>query len=99
MTNVKEIIEQNIDGNTLMIFSKSYCPYCKRAKAAADKLGQAYRAIELDEVDDGAEIQDELEKKTGQRSVPNIFIKGTHVGGCDDFLSKIDNGTVQKLLA
>jgi glutaredoxin 3 len=99
MANVKEIIEQNINDNVLMIFSKSYCPYCKRAKAAAEKLGQAYHAIELDVEDNGAEIQDELEVKTHQRSVPNIFIKGTHVGGCDDFLAKIDNGTVQKLLA
>jgi glutaredoxin len=99
MTNVRELIDQNINDNVLMIFSKSYCPYCKNAKDAAEKLGQAYHAIELDLVDNGDEIQDELEVKTQQRSVPNIFVKGTHVGGCDDFLTKVENGTVQKLLA
>ena len=46
---------------------------------------------ELDQIDDGAEIQAYLGEKTGQRTVPNIFIEQKHIGGNSD-LQKIKNG-------
>lgn len=55
--------------------------------------------IELDEVEDGDAIQDYLAQKTGQRTVPNIFIKQQHIGGCDDLLRIKASGQLQKLLA
>jgi glutaredoxin 3 len=47
---------------------------------------------------DGAEIQAYLLQKTSQRTVPNIFVAQTHIGGSDDLAKANDNGTLQQLL-
>ncbi|KAF2716640.1 putative P450 monooxygenase [Polychaeton citri CBS 116435] len=77
-----------IDDNSVAVFSKSYCPYCKATKSLLSELGAKYYAIELDQVDDGAAIQDALEDITSQRSVPNIFIAQKHIGGNSDLQAK-----------
>ena len=61
-----------------MIFSKSYCPFCNEAKSVFKELNAEYKSIELDNIEDGDKIQKELFELTGQRTVPNIFINGTH---------------------
>ncbi|RFU25295.1 hypothetical protein B7463_g11034, partial [Scytalidium lignicola] len=77
-----------IDENAVAVFSKSWCPYCKATKALLNDLGAKYYTIELDQVDDGAEIQDALTEISGQRSVPNIYIKKQHIGGNSDLQAK-----------
>ncbi|KAL9618030.1 MAG: hypothetical protein Q9160_007219 [Pyrenula sp. 1 TL-2023] len=77
-----------IDENAVVVFSKSYCPYCKASKALLSEKGAKYYLMELDQVDDGAAIQDALEEITSQRSVPNIFINQKHIGGNSDLQSK-----------
>ncbi len=57
-----------------------------------------FEALELDLASDGPKIQEKLLELTGQRSVPNIFIGGTHVGGCDDMKAKVSSGVVKQLL-
>ena len=47
---------------------------------------------------EGDSIQAELLTMTGQRTVPNIFIKGKHLGGCDSTLAAIASGELQKML-
>jgi glutaredoxin 3 len=49
-------------------------------------------------VDDGAAIQNYLAEKTGQRTVPNIFIEQRHVGGNSDIQAKKSSGELKKLL-
>lgn len=56
------------------------------------------KVIELDEVDNGAAIQDALKTLTGQRTVPNVFIKGEHLGGNDVTQAAAKSGKLQKLL-
>ncbi|ORX88045.1 glutaredoxin [Basidiobolus meristosporus CBS 931.73] len=82
-----------------MVFSKSYCPYCKRAKDLLSKVFPNYTAIELDQLPDGSEIQAALLELSGQRTVPNIYIKGKHLGGCDDLLKAHSSGKLEQLLA
>lgn len=77
-----------IDDNAVAVFSKSYCPYCKAAKSLLTENGAKFYTIELDQVDDGADIQDALEEITSQRSVPNIFIAQKHIGGNSDLQAK-----------
>ncbi|CAL1694199.1 unnamed protein product [Somion occarium] len=81
----KDLVENTIASNKIAIFSKSYCPYCKRAKAllTSEFPEETTEILELDERGDGSEIQDYLLQKTGQRTVPNIFINQKHIGGCD----------------
>ncbi|OCK82246.1 glutaredoxin domain-containing protein [Lepidopterella palustris CBS 459.81] len=77
-----------IDDNAVAVFSKSYCPYCNATKSLLSEMGAKFYAIELDQVDDGAAIQDALEQMTSQRSVPNIFIAQKHIGGNSDLQAK-----------
>jgi glutaredoxin 3 len=67
----------------VLVFSKTHCPYCARVKGTLDVLDAEYETVELDTRDDGADIQALLLDITGQRTVPNVFINGKHIGGCD----------------
>jgi len=84
MSSAKTKAQQIIDDNAIAVFSKSYCPYCAATKTLLSELGAKYYSIELDQVDDGAAIQDALQEMTKQRSVPNIFIGKKHIGGNSD---------------
>jgi len=88
MSAAKTKAQSIIDDNAVAVFSKSYCPYCKASKALLSELGAKYYTIELDQVDDGAAIQDALEEISGQRSVPNIYIAQKHIGGNSDLQGK-----------
>ncbi|CAG8984122.1 hypothetical protein HYALB_00006223 [Hymenoscyphus albidus] len=83
-TKAQKIIEEN----GVAVFSKSFCPYCKATKSLLDSLGAKYYAIELDQVDDGSDIQAALKEINGQSSVPNIYIKQQHIGGNSDLQAK-----------
>ncbi|KAK5016070.1 putative glutaredoxin Grx1 [Cryomyces antarcticus] len=88
MSAAKTKAQSIIDENPVAVFSKSYCPYCKATKSLLSEMGAKFYAIELDQVDDGAAIQDALEEMTKQRSVPNIFIAKQHIGGNSDLQAK-----------
>ncbi|KAL2135328.1 hypothetical protein VTI74DRAFT_8981 [Chaetomium olivicolor] len=84
--------QQLIDDNAVMVFSKSYCPYCHNTKRILDGLNAKYKAIELNQESDGDEIQNALAMMTGQRTVPNIFIGRVHIGGNSDLEAVVKNG-------
>uniref|UniRef100_A0A8I3NDK7 thioredoxin-disulfide reductase (NADPH) n=1 Tax=Canis lupus familiaris TaxID=9615 RepID=A0A8I3NDK7_CANLF len=87
-----------IEGNRVMIFSKSYCPHSTRVKELFSSLGVACNILELDQVDDGANVQEVLSEITNQRTVPNIFVNKVHMGGCDRTFQAHQSGLLQKLL-
>ncbi|KAI3895000.1 hypothetical protein MKX03_021912 [Papaver bracteatum] len=91
-------IDKTISSHNIVIFSKSYCPYCKRAKAVFKELNQTPHVIELDERDDGYDIQGALGEKLGRRTVPQVFVNGKHIGGSDDTLDAYESGELAKLL-
>ncbi|WFD21332.1 hypothetical protein MCAP1_003593 [Malassezia caprae] len=97
----KQIAEKLISEHVVAVFSKSYCPYCSRAKQVVSSLNLSpsqVGTVELDEMSEGADIQAYLQQKTGQRTVPNIFVHGQHLGGCDDLLRAQQSGELEKLL-
>ncbi len=64
------------------IFTTQVCPYCVRAKRLFDKKGVSYREID---VSTDAELRESMTARAGgRRTVPQIFIDGEHIGGCDD---------------
>ncbi|GFP96905.1 glutaredoxin-c4 [Phtheirospermum japonicum] len=91
-------VKKTIASHSIVIFSKSYCPYCRRAKAVFQELKQDPYVVELDERDDGARIQDALSEKVGRRTVPQVFINGKHLGGSDDTVEAYESGELAKLL-
>ncbi|KAJ1566838.1 thioredoxin reductase, partial [Cladochytrium tenue] len=94
----KDVAESAVAAGGVVIFSKSYCPYCRKAKGLFDSLGVPFAALELDVRPDGGAIQNYLQTKTGQRTVPNIFVNGQHVGGCDSVHDLHARGELKKLL-
>ncbi|PHT35130.1 Glutaredoxin-C4 [Capsicum baccatum] len=91
-------VKKTISSHKIVIFSKSYCPYCKKAKAVFKELKQKPYVVELDERDDGWNIQDAISEIVGRRTVPQVFINGKHIGGSDDTIEAYENGELAKLL-
>ncbi|GMI68388.1 glutaredoxin C2 [Hibiscus trionum] len=94
LPKAKEIVSTN----PVVVFSKTYCPFCVDVKQLFNQVGASYKAIELDNESDGVEIQAALAELTGQRTVPNVFIGGKHIGGCDTTLAMHANGKLIPLL-
>nr|XP_019802873.2 thioredoxin reductase 3 isoform X4 [Tursiops truncatus] len=67
-------------------------------KELFSSLGVDCNILELDQVDDGASVQEVLSEITNQRTVPNIFVNKVHVGGCDRTFQAHQSGLLQKLL-
>ncbi|KAH0713804.1 hypothetical protein KY289_009763 [Solanum tuberosum] len=91
-------VKKTISSHSIVIFSKSYCPYCRKAKAVFKELNQKPHVVELDERDDGWSIQDAISEIVGRRTVPQVFINGKHIGGSDDTIEAYENGDLAKLL-
>lgn len=98
MPQVKPLVHRLIAQNAVMVFSKSHCSFSQQAKSALTKKKIVFEAIELDNVKNGRAMQDYLQELTNQRTVPNVFANGYHIGGCDDTLSKLASGELEKLL-
>ncbi|HEV8389635.1 MAG TPA: glutaredoxin 3, partial [Dongiaceae bacterium] len=72
------------------------CPYCWRAKKLLEERGAAFQ--EVDVMCDGS-LRNEMRQRAGGRSsVPQIFINGQHVGGCDDLYALDRAGKLKPLL-
>lgn len=93
-----DLVDGMIKENNVMIFSKSYCPFCNKVKALFDGLNVKYTAHELDLVENGDAIQEILLAKTGQKTVPNTFINGLHLGGASDAEAAFKDGRLQQML-
>lgn len=96
---VKQKVDQWIKEDKVFVASKSYCPYCKATKELLKKLNVEAHIVDLDQMgQEGEEIQQYLAEITGQRTVPNVFIKSKHIGGNSDLQALNEKGELQKLL-
>jgi glutaredoxin 3 len=79
----------------VVMYSTGWCPYCSRARKLLEKKG-----VELEEIDVDArpEARTEMTARSGRRTVPQIFIGATHVGGCDDLHELEARGRLDTLL-
>jgi glutaredoxin 3 len=79
------------------IYTKTFCPYCWRAKLLLESKGVEYKEIA---VDFGGELrQAMIQRASGRTTVPQIFIGELHVGGCDDLVALERAGKLDQLLA
>ena len=81
----------------ILMYSTAVCPYCIRAEQLLKNKGVA--EIEKVRIDLDPARQQEMIEKTGRRTVPQIFIGETHVGGCDDLYALDRAGKLDPLLA
>ena len=77
------------------IYTSPYCGYCHRAKALLTRKGAAF--TEIDIMDDDHK-RAEMMSRSGRRTVPQIFIDGKHIGGCDDLYDLDAAGGLDPLL-
>ena len=80
----------------ITIYTTTYCPYCVRAKDLLTRKGQTYTEINAE---DDAVRESMIGKAGGRRTVPQIFIGETHVGGCDDLYALDKAGKLDAMLA
>ncbi|MFH1869992.1 MAG: glutaredoxin 3 [Pseudomonadota bacterium] len=81
----------------VLMYSTAVCPYCVRAEQLLTRKGVT--EIEKVRVDLAPDRREEMMQKTGRRTVPQIFIGETHVGGCDDLYELERQGKLDPLLA
>jgi glutaredoxin 3 len=81
---------------TVKMYTTAYCPYCIRAKQILHAKGVA--AIEEVRVDMEPQERMKMMEITGRRTVPQIFIGDTHIGGCDDMVALDRRGGLDPLL-
>jgi glutaredoxin 3 len=79
------------------IYTKSFCPYCWRAKSLLESKGVAFKEIAVDF--GGAEKEKMVERARGRTTVPQIFIGQEHIGGCDDLMALESDGRLDVLIA
>ncbi|PVD19213.1 hypothetical protein C0Q70_19698 [Pomacea canaliculata] len=107
MAHVKTLVDSKIADKKVIIFSKSYCPFCTKAKHVFLRLieegklsSDDYEVMEIENNPDCDAIQNYLQTVTGARSVPRVFINGKCIGGGDDVVAADKAGElVKKLLS
>lgn len=80
------------------IYTWRFCPFCIRAKQLLDRKGVTYTEYVIDGDEDARDAM-VARGSDGKRSVPQIFIDGAHVGGCDDLYALERQGRLDPLLA
>ena len=81
---------------TVKMYTTAVCPYCIRAKQILHSKG--VQQIEEVRIDTHPEERARMMEITGRRTVPQIFIGDTHVGGCDDLIALDSRGGLMPLL-
>lgn len=99
MVSPDVLVNQLIQDNKVAVFSKTYCPYCKKTKALFTELKEPFAVMELDVEEGGEAVQEYIKSTYGHRTVPAVFIKGNLLGGCDDTVGAHKSGKLAELLA
>jgi len=84
-----------MDSARIEIYTTSWCPYCERARALLRSKGAAFEdiSIEADPM-----LREVMIRRSGRRSVPQIFIDGAHIGGSDELYALDVAGGLDPLL-
>jgi glutaredoxin 3 len=82
--------------STVKMYTTAVCPYCIRAKQILKAKG--VEQIEEIRIDTDPQQREHMMNITGRRTVPQIFIGDTHVGGCDDLMALDSRGGLEPLL-
>ena len=82
---------------SVKVYTTPYCPYCTRAKQLLSHKGVMFDELDLSR--QPVEVRSELMQRTGQRTVPQIFIGEQFIGGCDDMYALERRGQLDSMLA
>lgn len=80
----------------VVIYSTRVCPFCVMARRLLERKGVCFQEVK---VDSDPAAREEMMRKTGRRTVPQIYVGDTHVGGFEDLAALEHNGQLDPLLA
>lgn len=92
--DILDDIKRTVKDHKVVVYSSSYCPYCTNTQKLLQSLNQEATIIEATN-----EMKRGLSEITGQRTVPNIFISGKHIGGNSHIQDLHRSGELKTLLA
>jgi len=97
--NAAEYVNKEVNSRPIVVFSLTTCPYCVKVDGLFKSLNATSHFINVDQHANGSDIRAALLTSTGQRTVPNVFIGGKHIGGSDDTHKLHDKGELVPLIA
>ncbi|MFN2341330.1 MAG: glutaredoxin 3 [Halanaerobium sp.] len=77
------------------IYSKVWCPYCRRAKAMLKSLELEYTDYDIT---DNKELQQEMVERSGKKTIPQIFIDDQNIGGYDSLIELVSSGGLDEMI-
>jgi len=92
-----------IRDNPVVMFALEWCEFCWAARKLFVRLGIAYRSVDIDSIalqkrDLGTRVRAVLKRRTGSPTIPQIYIGGTHIGGCTELFDAMQTGSMHRLL-
>jgi glutaredoxin 3 len=91
------VIREELNMPNVEIYTKFLCPYCSRAKSLLKAKNVAFEEIDI--TMDNVARKAMIARANGGATVPQIFINGSHIGGCDDLMALDSAGKLDPLLA
>ena len=91
-------VDNFIKSNDIVMFSKTTCGFCMMAKTIMNQYSDQYKVMELNKSNDGYLIQKYLFQLSGSQTVPQIFIHGKYIGGCNDIMKLHGNGSLKGII-
>lgn len=79
------------------VYATDWCPYCKRARKLLDEKKASYEVIDV--MMEPRRKKEMMDRAGGRTSVPQIFIDGDHIGGCDELMALNAKGGLDPLLS
>ena len=89
--------------NPVLLFGMEWCEFCWSVRKLMSEYEIPYRTIELDSVayqedNKGVKIRAAIREKTGQKTIPQIYVGGEHIGGATEFFDALKDGSMKKML-
>jgi cysteine synthase A len=99
----ESFVDEVIAENPVVMFALEWCEFCWAVRKLFAKLGIAYESVDLDSVafqqrDLGMKVRAVLKERIGSPTIPQIYIGGTHIGGCTELFDAMRDGSLRSLL-
>mmetsp|Transcript_9848 Transcript_9848/g.30052 ORF Transcript_9848/g.30052 Transcript_9848/m.30052 type:complete len:393 (+) Transcript_9848:219-1397(+) len=94
----KNLVGDKISSHPVMVFTKSTCPYCLEVKELFKSLRVEFEELQVDKMDNAADIMEALRERTNQTTVPNVFINRKHIGGAAETKALHQKGELMNLV-
>ena len=79
----------------MVVYTLNYCPYCYRVKELLKKKGIAFEEIDFTDDD---RLREEIAKKSGQETAPQVFVNGKPIGGYAEVRRLDEQGLLEKMI-